>query len=173
MASAQPAAMRSGPASEFVGRCNSFVETADWLLHTAATLDVVAPPSVPMNTSRGGIERFSSGRCHALDRDVQRSGAEQREERHAPGTRTVDGAEADLLARGRVERDVLPDERVVHAETMRTGRDGAAGGLTEEQCGEGLAVERDDKLPDAHVGGIAAFDNQHRVVVTGFLAHTR
>src|SRR3954469_17752759 len=52
MASAQEIMSASGPASPLVGRCRSLVETASPLAHTPATLEVVAPPSVPMYTSR-------------------------------------------------------------------------------------------------------------------------
>src|SRR4051794_10616182 len=52
MASAQEIMRASGPASPLVGRCSSLVETASPLAHTPATLEVVAPPSVPMYTSR-------------------------------------------------------------------------------------------------------------------------
>src|SRR4051795_9855152 len=52
MASAQEIMSASGPASPLVGRCSSLVETASPLAHTPATLEVVAPPSVPMYTSR-------------------------------------------------------------------------------------------------------------------------
>jgi len=46
----------SGPASERVGRWRSFVETACPFAHTPPTFEVVAPPSVPMYTSRPLIE---------------------------------------------------------------------------------------------------------------------
>src|SRR5438128_2961069 len=52
MASAQEIMRASGPASPLVGRCSSFVETASPLAQTPATLEVVAPPSVPTYTSR-------------------------------------------------------------------------------------------------------------------------
>src|SRR5690242_15621173 len=103
MASVQVSISASGPASEFVGRCSSLVETALPSCHTPATLDVVAPPSVPMYTSRplisvrpfhavgayvvdlvrvngyGQVHRFAGGladpvpECFQVDRSVVRA----------------------------------------------------------------------------------------------------
>jgi hypothetical protein len=56
---------------------------------------------------------------------------------------------------------------------VRAGRDRPRGAVAEEQGRECLAVERDDNLPDAHVGGIAAFDGQCRTVDTLFVPHKR
>ena len=47
MASTQVATVAAGPASEFVGRCSSRVDTVVPSSHTPATFEVVAPPSVP------------------------------------------------------------------------------------------------------------------------------
>src|SRR6185503_8998515 len=58
MASAQLPTSASGPASAFVGRCSSLVDTARPSGQTPATFDVVAPPSVPINTSRAPMLRF-------------------------------------------------------------------------------------------------------------------
>ena len=78
-----------------------------------------------------------------------------------------------MLAGQRVELDGLPDERVVDAETVRPGSNGAGSGVAEEERRERRAVERNHDLADAHVGRVAAFYGQRRVLITGFLPHTR
>src|SRR3954447_5877059 len=50
IASTQLSTTACGPADEGVGACSNFVETGEPSDRTAATLDVVAPPSVPMYT---------------------------------------------------------------------------------------------------------------------------
>ena len=78
-----------------------------------------------------------------------------------------------MLAGQRVELNGLPDERVVHSETVRPWRNGAGSGIAEEQRGKRRTVERNNNLADAHVGRVAAFHRQRRVLITGFLPHTR
>ena len=88
-----------------------------------------------------------------LEREVERTGPEQTEQRERAGAGAIHGDEVRVLARLQVEVERFPEERVVCAEAVRAGWHVARHFMTEQQCGQRFTIERHHNLPVSDVRG--------------------
>src|SRR4029453_10112202 len=97
-----------------------------------------------------------------LERQEQRTNAQQSEHRERSYARSIDRPESRVLVRREVEVDGLPEEGIVGAEAMAPRRHFARHFIAVEERGEALAVERHHHLTVLDVCRMLARDRDFR-----------
>lgn len=96
------------------------------------------------------------GRRIFEERNVQRSHAEEAQQRECPGTGAIDDVEPNVPARLQMELARFPEQCVVRTEPMRAGGELARQAIAVHQRPEWRAIDRRDDLSLPHIVRMAS-----------------